>query len=55
MIIAVKVQSIYIALIREAGYMPVSGSKSIPLLPNEMNCLPLLSLEIKWVTLESKF
>jgi hypothetical protein len=55
MILAVKVSSIYIALIREAGYLPLGGSRSVPLLPNEMNCLPLLSLEIKWVRMESKF
>ena len=55
MIIAAKVSSIYIALIREAGYIPFGGSRSVPLLPNEMSCLPLLSLEIKWIQMESKF
>lgn len=53
MIFAVKVQSIFFALIRESGYLPIA-SRSIPILPNELSCLPLLSLEIKWVRIESK-
>ena len=54
MIVAVKVQSIYIALIREASLLPVAGTRAHPMLPSDMNCMPLLSLEIKWVKIESK-
>jgi len=54
MIVAVKVQSIYVALIREASMLPVAGTKSHHMQPNEMSCMPLLSLEVKWVKIESK-
>jgi hypothetical protein len=54
MILAVKVQSVYLALVREAGFLPVNGNKSIPMLPHELSCVPLLSLEIKWIKIESK-
>ena len=55
MILAMKFKSVYFALIREAGSLPIAGSRAnIPLLPNELSCLPLLSLEIKWIKIESK-
>ena len=55
MILAMKVNSIYFALIREEGSLPLSSSRAgLPHLPNELHCLPLLSLEIKYIKIESK-
>ena len=55
MILAMKVNSVYLALIREEGSLPLSSSRAgLPHLPNEMNCLPLLSVEIKYIKVESK-
>lgn len=45
-----NVSSIYIALIRESNQNDILGMA----LPNEMSCLPMLSLEIKWLVLRQK-
>jgi hypothetical protein len=47
--ITMQVSSIYFALIREENS---TNATSMSYLPNEVNCLPLLSLEIKWLELK---
>ena len=51
MLLTMQVSSIYFALIREQGN---ADQRSMSFLPNEVNCLPLLSLEIKWLELKQK-